>query len=68
MDGDHVSDVGEVRPLPEGMELETRFTLDVRCDRRGNCQREVAGLRYRDEAGHEVGGRVIDVYLRGPRR
>lgn len=44
--------------------IELGYTVDRRCDTRGNCEVERAGFRYRDGRGQELRGMVIDVHLR----
>ena len=44
--------------------IDLGYTVDRRCDTRGNCEVERAGFRYRDGRGHELQGAVVDVHLR----
>ncbi len=44
--------------------IDLGYTVDRRCDARGNCEVERAGFRYHDGRGQELRGTVIDVHLR----
>ncbi len=44
--------------------IELGYTVERRCDARGNCEVERAGFVYRDGGGEELRGTVIDVHLR----
>lgn len=44
--------------------IDLGYSVDRRCDTRGNCEVERAGFRYRDGRGQELRGVVIDVHLR----
>jgi len=41
--------------------------VDPRCDARGNCEVERATFRFRDAAGREHTGAVVDVHLAAQR-
>ena len=43
--------------------IELGYTIDQRCDGRGNCEVERATFRYKDGAGKGRSGSVIDVHL-----
>jgi hypothetical protein len=43
--------------------IDLDFVTDPRCDERGNCEVERAAFRFRDAAGVERTGAVIDVHL-----
>lgn len=64
-DGDRVSQPGELRALAvEGVTaLGLGYRVDLRCDARGNCERERGVFTYlRDGEVHR--GALVDVYLR----
>ena len=44
--------------------IDLGYTVDRRCDGRGNCEVERAGFRYQDGRGQALRGTVIDVHLR----
>jgi len=64
-DNDGVSSSRELRSLDSyGIEsIEVGYHVEVRCDVRGNCERERARIHWRDGAGQLRTGAVIDVYL-----
>ena len=65
-DNDGVSSARELRSLDSfGIEsIEVRYHVEVRCDQRGNCERERARIHWRDGSGQLRTGAVIDVHLR----
>jgi hypothetical protein len=65
--GDHRSSPDELRPLDRVVtSISLDFTRDPRCNLRDDCEGERSTLRWRDAAGIEHVGAVIDVYV--PRR
>jgi hypothetical protein len=66
VDGDRKSTVNELKPVAmrELTAIELDYTVDRRCDVRGNCEVERAAFVYRDGRGRELHGAVIDVHLR----
>ena len=63
-DGDHRSSPAELQPLSATVEsISLSSTLDPRCNAQGDCEGERASLRWRDAAGVEHAGTVVDVYL-----
>jgi len=67
---------GDRRSLPEELaaaasaqllSIDLDYMSDPRCDERGNCEIERASFHYRDAAGLERTGAVIDVHLRAQR-
>ncbi|HEY0133282.1 MAG TPA: hypothetical protein VGB85_04355 [Nannocystis sp.] len=66
VDGDRKSTVNELKPVAarDLVAVELDYTVDRRCDVRGNCEVERAAFIYRDGRGQELHGAVIDVYLR----
>jgi hypothetical protein len=66
-DGDRRSTPVELRPLARVVTaIDLRATLDARCTVRGACEGERSTLRWRDPAGAEHVGALVDIYL--PRR
>ncbi|MES2643120.1 MAG: calcium-binding protein [Myxococcota bacterium] len=63
-DADGKCSPAELEPLPDGAALELAWTLDARCDARGNCERERARLVYVDATGARREGAVVDVHVR----
>ncbi|MBS1153986.1 MAG: hemolysin-type calcium binding protein, partial [Myxococcaceae bacterium] len=65
LDGDRRTDPGELRTLPAAgvTSLGLGFTVEPRCDRDGNCERERAAFSWTDKAGRRHTGAVVDVYL-----
>jgi hypothetical protein len=68
-DGDRRSAPGELSPAAalELVSIDLGFVVEPRCDARGNCEVERASFRYRDAAGVERTGAVIDVHLAAQR-
>jgi hypothetical protein len=68
-DGDRRSTAGELAPAAawELLSIDLGYAVDRRCDARGNCEVERASFRYRDSAGVERTGAVVDVHLAGQR-
>ena len=66
VDGDRKSTVNELKSaaLRDLVAIELDYTVDRRCDVRGNCEVERAAFVYRDGHGQELHGAVIDVHLR----
>jgi hypothetical protein len=65
--GDHRSTPDELRPLASTVtSISLAFTLDPRCNQRDDCEGERAALHWRDAAGVDHVGAVVDVYI--PRR
>jgi hypothetical protein len=65
--GDHRSSPDELRPLASTVTaISLAFTTDARCNQRDDCEGERATLRWRDTAGADHVGAVVDVYV--PRR
>ncbi len=64
-DGDRRTSGGELTTLGarELLSIDLAFAVDPRCDARGNCEVERAAFRYRDAAGVERTGAIIDVHL-----
>jgi len=63
--GDHRSTPDELRPLASVVTaIPLASTLDPRCNERDDCEGERGTLRYRDAAGAEHTGAVVDVYVR----
>jgi hypothetical protein len=65
LNGDRKVSPGELTRLSDRgvTALPVRFTVDVRCEERGNCEREQAGFTWHDQAGAHH-GRLVDVYVR----
>jgi hypothetical protein len=66
-DGDGVSQPDELFPVGElGLAaISLSYGIRVRCDERGNCERERAAFWWRGADGREHEGAVIDVHVRG---
>lgn len=66
VNSDRVSTVNELRTAAqrEVVAIELGYTVEHRCDARGNCEVERAGFVYRDGGGRELRGAAIDVHLR----
>jgi hypothetical protein len=66
VNSDRVSTVNELRTASqrELVAIELGYTVEHRCDIRGNCEVERAGFIYRDGRGRELRGAAIDVHLR----
>jgi hypothetical protein len=64
-DGDRVSSPGELTSLAALgiVSLDLAFTIEPRCDARGNCEVERASFRYVDASGVERRGALIDVHM-----
>jgi hypothetical protein len=64
-DGDRRSTPDELAPAStfELLSIDLDYVVDPRCDGRGNCEVERASFRFRDAAGVERTGAVIDVHL-----
>jgi hypothetical protein len=64
-DGDRRSSAGEIAPATafELLSIDLDYVVAPRCDRRGNCEVERASFRYRDAAGVERTGAVVDIHL-----
>jgi hypothetical protein len=64
--GNGLSEPEELVPAArEGLlGISLQYTVQARCDARGNCERERAEFRWVDAAGKLQAGAVIDVYLR----
>jgi hypothetical protein len=66
-DADGKSSTGELAALSTTIvSISLGYTVDARCDARGNCEGERATLTWRDPQGALHTGTVVDVYL--PRR
>ena len=68
-DGDRRSTAGELAPAAawELLSIDLGYTVDRRCDARGNCEVERASFRYRDSAGVERTGAIVDVHFASQR-
>ena len=66
VNSDRVSTVNELRTAAERelVAIELGYTVEWRCDGRGNCEVERAPFVYRDGGGRELRGAAIDVHLR----
>ncbi len=66
VDGDRKSSADELKTaaLRDLVAIELAYTVDRRCDVRGNCEVERAAFVYRDGRGRELHGAVVDVHLR----
>jgi hypothetical protein len=63
-DGDRKSSPDELVPLASRVvSISLADRVEARCDPRGNCERERAAVRWRDEHGATHVGSVVDVYL-----
>jgi hypothetical protein len=61
---DHRSSAGELRPLSSVItQIPLSFTRDARCNDRDDCEGERGTLHWRDAAGAEHVGAVVDVYI-----
>ncbi len=62
--GDHRSTPDELRPLSSTVTaISLAFTTDARCNQRDDCEGERGTLRWRDAAGTDHVGAVVDVYI-----
>lgn len=68
-DGDRRSSAVEIAPAStfELLSIDLDYVIDPRCDLRGNCEVERASFRYRDAAGIERTGAVVDIHLAAQR-
>jgi hypothetical protein len=68
-DGDRRSAPGELAPASawELLSIDLGYTSEPRCDARGNCEVERAAFRFRDAAGVERTGAIVDVHLAAQR-
>jgi len=66
VDGDRKSSANELKTaaLRDLVAIELDYTVERRCDGRGNCEVERAAFVYRDGRGRELHGAVVDVHLR----
>lgn len=66
VNSDRVSTANELSAASarELVAIELGYTVERRCDTRGNCELERASFRYRDGRGQELTGAVVDVHLR----
>ncbi|MBI5546029.1 MAG: hypothetical protein HY901_19225 [Deltaproteobacteria bacterium] len=66
VDGNGVSRAHELQAAQKAglASIDLAFRTDVRCDARGNCERERAGFQWRTKSGEKRSGEVIDVYLK----
>ena len=66
VNSDRVSTANELSAAGarELVAIELGYTVERRCDTRGNCELERASFRYRDGRGQELTGAVVDVHLR----
>lgn len=63
-DGDHRSSPDELRPLSSVVtQIPLSFTRDARCNERDDCEGERGTLHWRDAAGADHVGAVVDVYI-----
>jgi hypothetical protein len=63
-DGDHRSSPDELRPLSSVItSIPLAFTRDARCNERDDCEGERGTLHWRDAAGADHVGAVVDVYI-----
>jgi hypothetical protein len=64
-DGNRRSSAGELSTLASAgvRSLSLAFTVEPRCDSRGNCERERAPFTFVDAQGQTLSGTVVDVYL-----
>jgi hypothetical protein len=64
-DGDRRSSAGEVASAASWalLSIDLRYTSEPHCDHRGNCEVESASFQWRDAAGVERTGAVVDVHL-----
>jgi hypothetical protein len=62
--GDHRSTPDEIRPLAATVtSISLEYSRDPRCNARDDCEGERGTLHWRDAAGAEHVGAVVDVYL-----
>ena len=62
--GDHRSTPDELRPLAITVTaISLGFSTDARCNQRDDCEGERGTLRWRDAAGADHVGAVVDIYL-----
>lgn len=62
--GDHHSSPDELRPLSGVVtKISLSFTRDARCNERDDCEGERGTLHWRDAAGADHVGAVVDVYI-----
>ena len=61
---DFAANRGSILLLSVGLVVATTFTVEPRCDDRGNCEVERASFRTLDEHGKVSVGAVVDVHLR----
>ena len=62
--GDHRSSPDELRPLSGVVtKIPLTFTRDARCNERDDCEGERGTLHWRDPAGVDHVGAVVDVYI-----
>jgi hypothetical protein len=62
--GDHRSSPDELRPLASVVtQIPLAFTRDARCNERDDCEGERGTLHWRDAAGADHAGAVVDVYI-----
>jgi len=62
--GDHHSTPDELRPLSSTVSaISLAFSLDARCNQRDDCEGERGSLHWRDAAGADHVGAVVDVYI-----
>jgi len=64
-DASRTSTASELSPAAAELEaIELSYSVNARCDERGNCEMERASFRYTDSAGRGRAGSVVDVHLR----
>ncbi|CAN5924688.1 hypothetical protein BH11MYX4_BH11MYX4_65480 [soil metagenome] len=64
-DGDRASSLSELQPVSGSIvRIELAYRREHRCTTTGNCEVERARFVYRDAAGNEKDGEVVDVHLR----
>jgi hypothetical protein len=68
-DGDRRSNPAEIATASafELISIDLDYVIDPRCDQRDNCEVERASFRYRDAAGVERTGAVVDIHLAAQR-
>jgi hypothetical protein len=68
-DGDRVSSSSELASLGAlgVVSIDLAYTVEPRCDARGNCEVERASFRYVDASGLERRGAIVDVHLAAQR-
>ncbi len=66
VDGDRKSTANELSTasMRDLVAIELEYSVDRRCDARGNCEVERAAFVYLDGGGRELHGAVVDVHLR----